>query len=146
MRKTVAERFFEKTCPEPNTGCLLWTASCSKDGYGEFMLSHHKHGARGEKVSAHRMAFFLANDRWPDPWALHRCDTRPCVEATHLFEGTRKDNIEDARRVPRIVCMRGHPPDGSNTYVSPVGERMCRICRDDAKQRYRLRVRLGQFP
>jgi hypothetical protein len=59
-----------------------------KDGYGWFWLAR-----RAQK--AHRVAFFLANGRWPTPNCLHSCDNPPCCEPAHLFEGTDAVNMAD---------------------------------------------------
>ena len=69
----------------------MWTANRNADGYG--LASHH-----GRRVLAHRLAWFLARGRWPDPCALHKCDggAGGCVRVSHLFEGDRADNIADA--------------------------------------------------
>jgi hypothetical protein len=71
-----------------------------KDGYGAFQIQ-----AKAEM--AHRVAFYIAEGRWPDPCALHHCDTPLCVRRTHLFEGTKADNTADMvgkrRSTPRIL-------------------------------------------
>jgi hypothetical protein len=36
-------------------------------------------------------------------------------------------------------CPAGHPYDDANTYVDPKGWRNCRICRRDARRRWRAR-------
>lgn len=33
----------------------------------------------------------------PGVWSLHRCNNPPCVEPSHLYEGTAKDNSRDTR-------------------------------------------------
>jgi hypothetical protein len=80
--------------------CWLWTGAIRKDGYGAFQIQ-----AKAEM--AHRVAFYIAEGRWPDPCALHHCDTPLCVRRTHLFEGTKADNTADMvgkrRSTPRIL-------------------------------------------
>lgn len=71
------------------TPCMLWIGTVAPDsGYGLFRYD-------GEQVRAHRFAWFLAEGRWPDPCALHRCDVRHCVNREHLFEGDLVDNCAD---------------------------------------------------
>lgn len=99
-RGGMRERFFAKTRRDPASGCLLWTASRDRKGYGQFSI------ATSQPASAHRVAWALAHGRWPERCVLHRCDTPACVEIAHPFEGTIADNNADmdakgrARRVP----------------------------------------------
>lgn len=37
-------------------------------------------------------------------------------------------------RVPNTHCNNNHPFDATNTYISPNGERQCRICRRAARK------------
>jgi hypothetical protein len=99
--RSLRERFFEKVAigagPEPAHcpgigNCDLWTGAIAKSTlYGVI-----NRGKRGEGTeSAHVVAFFLAEGRWPDPCCLHVCDVRNCVRRSHLFEGTLADNNWD---------------------------------------------------
>jgi len=85
------EAFEVRICPEPNTGCLLWTGELDKKGYGRLLIARNP----SKHVAAHRLAFYLKHERWPKPCALHRCDTPACVNVDHLFEGTVLDNNQD---------------------------------------------------
>lgn len=90
--------FAKNTQPEPNSGCLLWLARVDRDGYGEVKVPADptmpprwpRH-----KTRAHRVAFYLRHGRWPALHVLHKCDTRSCVNADHLWEGTNLDNVRD---------------------------------------------------
>jgi len=99
-KRAAEDRFFEKVSPEPNTGCHLWAGAVHKEtGYGVFAPD----GVNTEQ--AHRFAFFLKHGRYPRPGyeACHTCDVRSCVNDAHLFEGTRKDNMQDASRKGRTT-------------------------------------------
>jgi hypothetical protein len=58
---------------------------------------------RGRLTYAHRLALELTLGRplGPGMEACHHCDNPPCGEPLHLFEGTRVDNMQDAKRKGR---------------------------------------------
>lgn len=87
--KKHAEKLNERTCPEPNTGCLLWTGTQVKFGYGAIEVY-------GVRWGTHRLAWTLAHGPIPDgKWVLHKCDTPACVNPDHLFLGVARDNTAD---------------------------------------------------
>lgn len=94
MRDT-KERFLEKTSPDPNSGCHLWTAYCLYNGYGRFRLY-------GETVYAHRAAYELfVGPIGVGMCVCHKCDTPSCVNPKHLWLGTHADNVADMIRKGR---------------------------------------------
>jgi hypothetical protein len=82
--------------------CWPWTGSISEGfgGYGIF---------RGRIAS--RVAWALANNREPGPLdkVCHTCDNPRCVNPTHLFLGSQKDNIHDALKKGRLIAGLKHP-------------------------------------
>jgi hypothetical protein len=91
------KRFISKYVKEPATGCWIWTACLSVDGYGAFPF-------RGKKVGAHRVSYIMNVGEIPDGLCvLHKCDTPTCVNPEHLFLGTKKDNAHDAMAKGRNV-------------------------------------------
>lgn len=95
------DRFWEKYCPEPNTGCWLWTAGATSHRYGLAWLE-------GRRVGAHRVAWLLT--RGPIPPGLqvcHRCDTPPCINPAHLFLGDAAENSRDKWSKGRGVSPPG---------------------------------------
>ncbi len=87
------ETLLDRTCPEPNSGCLLWTGATAS-GYG---VAWHK----GRVRKAHRLMWEVANGPIAqDVCVCHRCDTPACVNPAHLFLGTRRDNARD-------MCAKG---------------------------------------
>jgi hypothetical protein len=107
------KRFWSKTEPEPNSGCLLWAGAIGKGGYGNFWT--------GEQVGyAHRFAYELANGPIPHgSHVLHHCDVRNCVNADHLFVGTHADNMRDMSdrlRVPHAKLTPAQVAEIRNQY------------------------------
>lgn len=115
MRATAEERFWRKVSPEPNTGCWLWTRADDGYGYGVFRVD-------GKTLKAPRFAFRLTHGRDPLPglYVCHRRDQPACVNPEHLFEGTQKDNIHDAKSKGRTA--RGSRSGGAQLTEEKVRE------------------------
>lgn len=93
--------FFDKTFPEPNTGCWLWAGAIMTGGYG-FMKYN------SDIKSAHRFSFFIHNNDFnPSLCVLHKCDVRCCVNPDHLFQGTYSDNAKDRESKKRGNLKHG---------------------------------------
>lgn len=80
--------------PEPNSGCYLWSGRIDRYGYGMLSLDGRRH-------LAHRMAWLVTYDEWPDSLVCHRCDMPCCVNPQHLFLGSNYDNSWDSIRKGR---------------------------------------------
>ena len=119
------KRFWDKVDRTPGQGpdgrCWQWTACIrsKKAGYGAFRV---KEGV----VDSHRMSFLLVNGRLPEGYFVcHKCDNRLCVRPTHLFLGTRSDNMLDAYSKGRLLIA---------TYgkkarkAGPEGTAWCYVC------------------
>lgn len=77
-------------------GCWTWTGPKARLGYGLFSFSGWR------KLPAHRVAFSFTNSPPPsDLCACHRCDNPSCVNPSHLFLGTKRDNTQDMIRKGR---------------------------------------------
>ena len=75
-----------------------------------------------------------------DHHACHSCDNPICTNPSHLFWGTRSDNMRDCarkgRKAPtplRTHCRKGHQLTVENTIMSVGSDgktnRRCKICR-----------------
>ena len=81
-------RFLSFVDVSPN-GCHEWRSTLSNIGYGKFYF-------RGKQQMAHRAAYTLFGGDIPKgKWVLHKCDNRKCVNLSHLYLGTAKDNTRD---------------------------------------------------
>jgi hypothetical protein len=97
----ILSRFESKHEAVTESGCWLWTGSKNNKGYGIFCPSK-KHEL------AHRISWQIANGPIRDGLCvLHKCDTPSCVNPTHLFLGTRLENIRDMDRKGRRIPASG---------------------------------------
>jgi len=94
------ERFMTKVNKAEN-GCWLWTAYRMKNGYGLFRTPE-KH------VLAHRASYRLFCGTLDERDVMHACDTPACVNPAHLSLGTRKENMQDAKRKMRLCVGESH--------------------------------------
>lgn len=90
------KRFWDKV--EKTDTCWNWTAGSRGNGYGCFKFE-------GKTIDAHRFVWFLTHGRWSEQWILHSCDNRKCVNPKHLFEGSPRDNFEDAVKKGRATYV-----------------------------------------
>lgn len=82
--------------------CWEWLGTRTPAGYGSFFLA-------GKTRMAHRISYQWANGPIPPHTDIcHRCDNPPCVRPEHLFAGSRRDNMQDAKAKGRIASGDGH--------------------------------------
>src|SRR5215217_6716850 len=74
--------------------CWPWLSSTSAAGYGRFLLD-------GKARIASRVAYMMAFGDPGQTHVLHRCDNPACVNPSHLFLGTHKDNMGDRNKKGR---------------------------------------------
>jgi hypothetical protein len=124
-RIPLAERFWAKV--EKSETCWLWRGPVGKNGYGSTCVNYRH-------IGAHRLAWELARGPiTPATCVCHTCDTPLCVNPSHLFLGTQRDNIRDARlkgRLSHVRCKRGHEMTPENRAKNGRGITCCRLCKD----------------
>lgn len=89
--------FFDRSMPEPNSGCWIWMKALHPNGYGAVRTA-------GRTRNAHRIAYEVATGAAVPSGVdvCHRCDTRCCVNPDHLFQGSRSVNMRDCSEKGRI--------------------------------------------
>lgn len=83
------DRFWSKVDVRGPDECWLWIAGQDGRGYGNFYVE-------GRSVKAHRFAFKLHHDQPVGTAICHTCDNPLCVNPAHLYDGSRRDNVQDA--------------------------------------------------
>lgn len=80
--------------PSPDS-CWEWNAAKHKSGYGEFRWNDNFY-------RAHRVSYEVHKGEIPQKkHVCHTCDNPPCVNPSHLFLGSDKDNLLDMAKKGR---------------------------------------------
>lgn len=81
----------------------------------------HKYGIMkilGKKVAAHRISYELFKGKIKKgKFILHHCDNPPCVNPSHLYQGTPQDNMTD-----KVKRGRQYHPVGIKNKMSKLKE------------------------
>ncbi len=133
-------RFWEKVdkngpvpthCPELGP-CWVWTGALHTGGYGILKVPGSKKVVRAHVFAWEQENGLLANGLF----ALHRCDNRPCVRVSHLFDGTNADNMRD-------MAAKGRAKGLLKVHLSPLEKNQMRadyqqggVTYDDLVERY----------
>lgn len=129
------DRFAEKVALT-DSGCLVWLAGKSADGYGRFRPA----GRQSSTTFAHRWSYEHHVGPIPDGLHIdHLCRNPSCVNPDHLEAVTcRENSLRGAGFVAtnsaKTHCPVGHPYSGENLYTYR-GARACRTCRREARRR-----------
>jgi len=149
------DRLVAKVAKDAATGCWNWTGPRwhkrphpgNRYGYIGMWNTETK---TGRAIQCHRaMMIALFGPLTPQQCVCHRCDNVLCVNPTHLFIGSMKDNIMDSRSKGRHYesrqdhCHRGHPLSGDNVQIrkqSKAKGGLGRVCRTCERARHRIKA------
>jgi hypothetical protein len=88
--QALADMYWDRV--ERGRGCWLWGGGRGGNGYGILRRAEKS----GFSPQAHRLSWIFANGAIPQgKYVLHTCDTPLCVNPSHLFLGSQRDNALD---------------------------------------------------
>lgn len=94
------DRFWPKVeIPCDPDDCWHWIGAADEDGYGRFGVGRRD----GKTILAHRYSFELFYGSAPAGLDVcHACNNPRCVNFSHLYAGTRLQNMQQAQRQGRL--------------------------------------------
>ena len=121
--RTLKERLYEKVV-YAESGCIEWARKTRlPEGYGRMAVN-------GKQKLVHRVSYEISIGPIPDGLLiLHHCDNPPCINPSHLFLGTKRDNSDDKVRKGR---HRGAP--GIRNRKNKLTETQVLSIREDTRQ------------
>jgi hypothetical protein len=130
----VEPRFWKWVAKGSPGECWLWTGA--RQHYGVIKVG-------GKFEGAHRVSYALHfGDIGPSQYVCHRCDNPFCVNPSHLFLGTAKQNSQDAASKNRL-------PFGARNHKSKLSDikvKLGRLLRENGWPYYKIAFRFNVSP
>ena len=128
-----SERFWDKVEIKGKEDCWTWSGSRSGSGYGQFW-----DGTRN--IPAHW--YLLTIKPTAGQEACHTCDNKLCVRPSHIFIGTRSDNMKDMVKKGRHntgpgcrAMLKVRRQRGQNNHECKLTEEQARQAKDCPRTR-----------
>jgi hypothetical protein len=119
-------RIARKITIDKDSGCWEWNGNARENGYCRTTYKR-------KNWYVHRLAYSSFVGDIPDNHDVcHKCDNRKCCNPAHLFVGTRKDNMDDARSKGRLSVGARHSesvPKGEDCYFAKLTENEVQLIR-----------------
>lgn len=145
----VIQHLADNSAYDPESGCVVWQATLSNEGYGAFNWKC------GDRViyTAHRISYHVLNGTvTPGLVVDHLCRNRACIRPDHLDLVTQRENVLRSPIAPGAInaakthCPQGHEYTPENTYIQlprpgrMATGRLCKTCTASRSRRSRKAV------
>lgn len=103
---------------EIKNGCWVWKGDLHPNGYG-----YTTNYETNKREHIHRVSFRIFKGEIPEGlYVCHHCDNRKCIAPHHLFLGTAKENMQDAKIKGRLEHIKLMHPKGEKNTSSKLKE------------------------
>lgn len=122
---TMRDKIEAFSTPVTDSGCWIWLGTVGSNGYGVI-------ARKRVPIGVHRLSYEAFCGPIPaGSLVCHKCDQPLCVNPTHLFLGTHKDNTDDKCRKGR---QRWNLNLGAARYGAKLTEDQVRAIRASPKR------------